>query len=57
MDNLVSWKIKRDKYRDEADEDELGVRSPRLTDTIQESNFIMRDETNARAMRKLKIKW
>ena len=57
MDNLVSWKIKRDKYRDEADEDELGVRSPRLTDTLQESNFIMRDETNARAMRKLKIKW
>jgi len=57
MESLVSWKQKRDRYSDEADEDELGVRSPRLTNTIQESKFIMRDETNARTMRRLKIKW
>jgi len=57
MESLVSWKQKRDRYSDEADEDELGVRGPRLTNTIQESKFIMRDETNARTMRRLKIKW
>jgi len=57
MESLVSWKQKRDRYSDEADEDELGVRGPGLTNTIQESKFIMRDETNARTMRRLKIKW
>lgn len=57
MDSLVHWKKKKDKYDDEMDEDESEVRSPILIDTMQEPTFIMRDETNAEAMRKLKIKW
>ena len=57
METLVFWKKKRDKYRDEADGDDLGPRVPRLTDTMQDAEFIMRDETNAEAMKHLKIKW
>ena len=57
MESLVPWKKKRDEYNDEADDDELGVRSPRLVDTMQDCKFIMRDETNAKAMKRLKLKW
>lgn len=56
MDSLVPWKKKRDLYRDETDGD-FGTRSPKLTDTIQEPELIKRDETNAEAMKALKIKW
>lgn len=56
MDSLVPWKKKRDLYNDEADGDNK-VRAPKLTDTMQDVEFIMRDERNAKAMRILKIKW
>jgi hypothetical protein len=57
MESLVHWKRKRDKYYDEADEDDSEVRETRLVDSMQECKFIMRDETNAKAMRSMKIKW
>lgn len=57
VDSLVPWKKKWDNYNDEADEDETEARSPRLTDTLQDVKFIKRDETNATAMKHLKIKW
>jgi hypothetical protein len=57
MASLVPWKKKVNKYRDEADGDKLESRGPRLIDTIQEPEFIMRDETNAEVMKALKIKW
>ena len=44
-------------YHDEADGDDLGPRGPRLIDTMQNPEFIMRDETQAKAMKKLGIKW
>jgi len=53
----ISWKKKRDKYDDEMDGDFTEARDPRLTDTIQDPEFIMRDETNAEAMRKMRMKW
>jgi len=53
MESLISWKKKRDKYDDEADEDDSEIRCPRLVDSMQESNFIMRDEANAKSMRKM----
>jgi hypothetical protein len=55
MDTLVSWKKRRDKYRDNTDGDD-SVYGARTTDTIQNVEFIKRDETNAKAMRILKIK-
>jgi hypothetical protein len=60
MESLVKWKKKVSLYRDEADDDDLGPRSPKLTDTMQPCAFIMRDETNAESMKKLnenKKKW
>ena len=57
METLVSWKKKREIHRDEMDEDEDETYGPRLGDTMQDVQFIRRDETNAKAMRKLKIKW
>jgi len=57
METLVYWKKKTDEYRDEADDDTLGVREPRLTDTMQDCKFVMRDETNARALHILKSNW
>jgi len=57
MASLVFWKKKVSKYRDEADDDELGPRAPKLTDTMQPAAFVMRDETNAEAMEKMKFKW
>jgi hypothetical protein len=57
MDTLITWKRKRDKYNDETDGDFGDVREPRLTDTIQDVEFIRRDETNAKSMRAMKIKW
>jgi len=54
--SLIKWKKKLDKYRSEADDDALGIKGPRLVDTMQEPGFIMRDETNARAMRAMKMK-
>jgi len=56
-DSLVKWKKKLDKYTSDADDDTLGIKGPRLTDTIQEPGFIMRDEANAKAMRIMKLKW
>ena len=56
MDSLVFWKAKPDKYRDETDSDDTEVREPKLTDTLQECSFVMRDETNAKAVRRLKNK-
>jgi len=55
MDSLVKWKKKVSEYRDEADDDDLGPRNPRTTDTMQPCAFIMRDETNAEAIKKLKL--
>ena len=55
-DSLVKWKQKVSLFRDEADEDGLGPRDPRLTDTMQTPQFIMRDETNASAMKAMKMK-
>jgi len=46
---------KRDLYRDETDGD-FAVYGPRLTDTIQEPEFIMRDDVNFSACNKLKLK-
>lgn len=56
MESLVFWKRKRDKYDDEADEDDTEAREPRLVDSMQESKFIMRDETNAKAMKTMRMK-
>jgi hypothetical protein len=56
MESLVSWNKKRDKYDDEADGD-FELRSPKLVDTMQDVEFIKRDETNAKAMRAMKLKW
>jgi len=56
MHSLVPWKKKRDKYDDEMDEDTTEVRSPKLTGTMQEPAFIMRDEVNAEAFKRLKLK-
>ena len=55
-DSLVKWKQKVSLFRDEADEDGMGPRAPKLTDTMQTPQFIMRDETNAEAMKAMKIK-
>lgn len=57
MASLVIWKNKVNKYHDEADGDYLGPRSPKLIDTIQSSEFIMRDETNAKSMKAMNMKW
>jgi hypothetical protein len=57
METLVPWKKKRDKYDDDGDGDFIDARAPRLIDTIQDVEFISRDETNATAMRKMNIKW
>jgi len=58
MDCLVPWKKKRSVYKEESDEDDLrGIRGPHLTDEMHGVNFIMKDATNAEAMRKLNIKW
>jgi len=57
MESLVPWKKKVNKYHDEADDDEAVPRAPKLIDTMQEPTFIMRDETNAEAMKRLKLKW
>lgn len=56
MDSFT-WRKKRDKYRDEMDEDEIEARDVKLIDTLQDPQFVMRDEHNAEAMKKLKIKW
>lgn len=56
-ESLVPWKKKRDLYREEADDDTLEVKSPRLVDSMNETCFIIRDEANAEAMRAMKIKW
>ena len=57
MESLISWKKKRDKYRGEYADDDTDVIAPRLTDTLNEVVFIRRDEVNAKAMRKMGIKW
>lgn len=57
MASLVPWKFKVNKHHDEADGDDLGPRAPKLINTMQEPEFIMRDETNAETMKTLKIKW
>ena len=56
MESLVNWKKKRDKYNEEDDGD-FELRAPKLTNTIQDVEFIKRDETNAEVIRKLKAKW
>jgi len=57
-DSLVSWKQKRDKHNDEYDcECDDEVKAPRLSHTLQDVTFIKSDETNARAMRIMKMKW
>lgn len=56
-DSLVPWKCKRDLFDDETDEDDSEVRSPNLVGTLQDVQFIRRDETNATAMRHLGFKW
>lgn len=52
---LVSWKKKEDEYRDDMDSD-FGIHAPRMVDTLQETTFIMSDETNADAFRAVKLK-
>jgi len=55
MDTLVFWKKKWDEYRDENDGDATEIRTPVLIDSnLQSPVFIMRDETNAKAIRRLK---
>ena len=57
-DSLVRWKQKRDNNCDECDEEQDDeVKAPRLSHTLQDVTFIKSDETNARAMRIMKIKW
>jgi hypothetical protein len=65
MDTLVKWKKRRDKFQDsdnvsgmgdQVDEfDEQG--SVGLTGSPTEVKFIQKDETNAEAMKHLKLKW
>ena len=57
MASLVSWKKKVSKYREENDGDALGTMDARFVDSMQTPGFIMRDETNAKAMKAMKFKW
>jgi hypothetical protein len=57
MASLVKWKQRRDKYNDDIDGDLCDCHSPRLSGTFQDVEFIKRDETNAKAMESMKIKW
>lgn len=56
MESLVSWKKKVDKYDDEADGDFIDAREVKLTDQMQDPEFVMRDEHNAEAKKKLGFK-
>jgi len=56
-DSLVSWKRVRDKYDDENDGDFTEVRDVKFLNSMKTPEFIMCDETNAKAMRIFKTKW
>ena len=55
MTNNFLGEKKRDLYRDETDGD-FAIYGPRLTDTIQEPEFIIRDETNFKCIKAMKLK-
>jgi hypothetical protein len=65
MDGLVPWKKRRDKFQDSDNVSGMGdqvdcfddMESPGLTGSPTEVKFIMKDETNAEAMKHLKLKW
>ena len=65
MDSLVRWKKRRDRFQDsdrvEGMGDNVGdfddMERPSLTGSPTEVKFISKDETNATAMRRLKIRW
>jgi len=64
MDTLVSWKKRRDKYSDSDSVEGVGDSiddfseqgNVEFVQSSKQINFIKKDETNAEAMRKLKIK-
>jgi len=57
MASLVSWKKKTSKENEENDGDALGTMNARFVDSMQTPEFIMRDETNARAMKAIGVQW
>ena len=64
MDTLVYWKKRRDKFQDSDNVTSMGdqvegfadIESPSLTGSPMDVKFIMKDETNASAMKHLNIK-
>ena len=65
METLVPWKKRRDKFQDSDNVSGMGDQidsfeereDPSLTGSPTEVKFIQKDETNAEAMRHLKLKW
>lgn len=57
MDELVSWKHKRDKHDDDYVDDDTDMHEPRLSDSLNEVVFIKRDSVNGKAMKILGGKW
>lgn len=56
MAELVPWKKKEERYFD--NDEELGeAKAPKFIKPPKEVKFIMKDETNAEAMKAMKIKW
>lgn len=54
-DSLVSWKKVKDLYG--ASDRSQDIKDVEFIDELKSSEFIDRDETNAKAMRLLKVKW
>jgi hypothetical protein len=65
MHSLVRWKRRRDRFQDSDNVSGMGdqvdcfedMESPSLTGSPMSVKFIQKDETNAEAMKKFKIKW
>lgn len=64
MESLVSWKKRRDKFQDSDNFSGMGdqvncfedMESPSLTGSPKEVKFIQKDETNATAMKMMRMK-
>ena len=65
MESLVKWKRRRDLFQESDNVQSCGdqvdcfedMESPSLTGSPMNVKFIQKDETNAEAMKKFKIKW
>ena len=65
MDTLAPWKMRRDRFQEGDNVSGMGDNvdcfedreEPGLTGSPKEVKFIQKDETNATAMRHLKIQW